>query len=143
MSSQSQIDKAKAQVIAFGNKNWDEVRASVDPGVLYDEVPTHRKTEGIEPFLATLKGWAGAFPDSKAAFHRALAVGNTVVLELTWHGTHKGPLQVPGGPIEATGKTIEVPACMIVEVGGGRTKSVRHFFDVATMLQQLGIARAA
>lgn len=139
----SPIDEAKAPIIAFGKKNWDEVRASLAPGILSDEVPTNRKTEGIEQFLTLLKGWAGAFPDSKATFHRALAAGSTVVLEVTWHGTHNGPLQVPGGPIAATGKTVEVPACMIIEVEKGKAKSIRHFFDMATMLHQLGIARAA
>ena len=45
-----------------------------------------------------------AIPDSKATFHTASASGNTVVLEVTWHGTHTGPLQIPGGDIAPTSR---------------------------------------
>ncbi len=35
------------------------------------------------------------------------------------------------------------PACMIVEIGDGKVKSMRHYFDMATLMQQLGISKAA
>lgn len=143
MSPQSRIDAAKAPVIAYGKKNWDELRASLAPGVLYDEVATHRKTKGIEEILTIFQGWAAAFPDSKATFHAVHPSGNTVVLELAWGGTHTGTLELPGGPVEATGRTFEVPACVIVEIEDDKAKSIRQYFDMATLLQQLGISLAA
>ena len=143
MSQHSLIDIAKSPNIGYGKKDWKAVRASVAPGVLYDEIATHRKMKGVDPFLETLQGWAKAFPDSKPIHHHAISSGTTVVLELTWHGTHTGPLQTPGGNIAATGKPIEIPACMIVEIGEGKAKSIRHYFDMATLMQQLGISKAA
>jgi len=143
MSQQSLIDAGKAPVLAYGEKNWNEVRASVAPGVLYDEIATHRKTHGVDQLLTAWQGWAAAFPDSKATFQNAFVSGNTVVLEVTWRGTHKGPLQTPGGRFAATGKTIEVPACLITEIGDGKAKSMRHYFDMATLMQQLGVEKAA
>jgi len=143
MSPLSPIDAAKSCIIAYGKKNWDELRASLVPGVLYNEVATHRKTKGIEDILAIFQGWAAAFPDSKAKFHAVLSSGNTVVMEITWGGTHSGPLQLPGGPVKATGRTFEVPACVIVEVEGDKAKSIRQYFDMATLLHQLGVALAA
>ena len=143
MSQHSLIDIAKSPNIGYGKKDWKAVRASVAPGVLYDEIATHRKMKGVDPFLETLQGWAKAFPDSKATHHRAISSGTTVVLELTWHGTHTGPLETPEGIVTATGKHIEIPACMVVEVGDGNVKSIRHYFDMATMMQQIGISKAA
>jgi predicted ester cyclase len=61
------------------------------------------------------------------------------VLELTWKGTHQGPLQTPQGSIAATGKRIEVRACAVVQIAGEKARSQRHYFDMATLLQQLGV----
>ena len=63
-----------------------------------------------------------------------------MTIELTWHGTHNGPLQTPAGSIPATGKKIDVRAVQIVELTpDGKTRRVRHYFDMATLLAQLGV----
>ncbi len=139
MVQQSVVDIAKAQVIAYNEKNWDKVKAGVAPGMIYDEVGTHRKVEGVDNVLAIWKGWATAMPDSKATVHSEVTSGNTVVLEMTWHGTHKGPLKTPAGDIPATGKTIELRACQVVEVANDKVKSVRQYFDMGSLLSQLGV----
>ncbi len=140
MSQQSMIDAAKAPTIAYGKKDWEAARAAIAPDFFYDEVATHRKMEGVDQVIACWKEWATAFPDSTATFHNALVSGNTVVVEVTWHGTHTGPLQTPGGQIAATGKPIEIRACQVVEIAGGKAKSERQYFDMATLLKQLGVA---
>src|SRR5437762_5055940 len=111
MSQQSLIDAAKAPTIAYNNKDWKAVKAAVTPDFLYDEVATQRKIEGADQVIAAWQGWGTAFPDSKATFHNAYASGDTVVLEVTWRGTHKGPLQAATRQIPATGKPIEIRAC--------------------------------
>jgi steroid delta-isomerase-like uncharacterized protein len=137
---QQLIDAAKAPMLAFNDKNWDAVRASISPDFVYDEVATNRKVQGADQVIPLWQGWATAFPDAKATFQRELLSGNTVVLEVTWRGTHKGPLQTPNGPIAATGKGIDVRACMAIEVAGDKARVQRHYFDMATLLQQIGAA---
>ena len=90
--------------------------------------------------IGVWQGWAAAFPDSKATFNSAQASGDNVVLEVTWQGTHQGPLQTPKGAIPATGKRIDIRACIVCETAGEKAKVQRQYFDMATMLQQLGIA---
>ena len=125
MLQQSLIDAAKAADIAYNNKDWDAAKAAMAPGCVYDEVATHRRVEGIEQVLAIWKGWAAAMPDSKATFHDAYVSGNTVVLEVTWRGTHTGPLQMPSGQIAATGKPFELRACQVIEITEGKAQSMR------------------
>ena len=139
MVQQSVVDVAKAQVIAYNEKNWDKAKAGVAPGLVYDEVGTHRKVQGVEAVLDIWKGWAKAMPDSKATFNSEVVSGNTVVLEMTWRGTHKGPLMMPTGEIPATGKTFELRACQVVEVANDKVASVRQYFDMASLLRQLGV----
>jgi steroid delta-isomerase-like uncharacterized protein len=142
LSPQQLIEAAKAPLITYGRKDWNGVRASITPNFVYDEVATGRTAQGADAALELWRGWATAFPDSAATFHSALVSGATVVLELTWNGTHTGPMETPKGLIAATGKTIEVRACNVVEVAAdtGRAKLQRHYFDLATLLQQIGVA---
>jgi len=139
LSEQQLINAAKAPVLAYNEKNWETVRTAVTTDSLYDEVATHRKAQGIDELIAVWRGWATAFPDSKATFGNAIASGNMVVLELRWQGTHQGPLQTPNAPIAPTGKRIDIRACMVIELAGEKTKTQRHYFDMATLLQQLGV----
>lgn len=140
VSPQALTEAAKALIIAYNDKNWEKAKAAITPDFLYDEVATGRRVEGADLTVAAWKGWAQAFPDSKGSFDRTHVAGNdTVVLELTWRGTHQGPLEMPTGSIPATGKRIEVRAVAIVEVKGEKGKTQRHFFDMASLLQQLGV----
>jgi steroid delta-isomerase-like uncharacterized protein len=137
---QQVIDAAKAPILAFNEKNWDAVRASITPDFVYDEVATNRKVQGVDQVIPLWQAWATAFPDAKATFQRELLCGSVVLLEHTWQGTHKGPLQTAGGSIPATGNRIDVRACMTVEVAGDKAKMQRHYFDMGTILQQIGVA---
>jgi steroid delta-isomerase-like uncharacterized protein len=136
---QQLIDAAKAPMLAFNEKNWDAVRASISPDFVYDEVATNRKVQGVDQVIPLWQGWATAFPDAKATFHRELPSDDSVVFEVSWRGTHKGPLQTPNGPIAATGNRIDVRACMVIEVVRDKAKAQRHYFDLGTILQQLGV----
>jgi steroid delta-isomerase-like uncharacterized protein len=139
MAEQSLVDIAKAPIIAYNDKNWDAVKAAVAPGFIYDEVGTQRKIQGINDVLAAWRGWATAIPDSKATFDNASTSGNTVILEVTWRGTQTGPLQTPTGQIlQPSGRKIELRACQVIEVANGKVQVMRHYYDMVTMLQQLG-----
>ncbi len=138
MPQKSVADLAKEQVIAYNEKDWDRARAALAPEVVYDEVGTHRKLKGVDDVLTAWKGWATAIPDSRATFHSETVSGNTAVLEITWNGTHSGPLNTGEREIPATGKKIELRAIQVVDVADDRVKSVRQYFDMGTLLQQIG-----
>jgi steroid delta-isomerase-like uncharacterized protein len=136
---QQLIDAAKALIQAYNDKNWNAVRASITPNFAYDEVGTGRKAQGADQVIALWQGWAKAMPDSRGTVNSAVAGGSTVALELTWQGTHNGPLETPNGPLAATGKRFEIRACQVTEMVGDKAKAQRHYFDMATLLQQLGV----
>ena len=50
-------------------------------------------------------------------------------------GTRTGPMQTPAGVIPATGKSVEVRTCRIIK--GDTVKSIRQYYDLMTMRQQL------
>ena len=141
--SQSIVDIAKAQITAYNNKDWNAVADTLAPSCVYDEIATHRRVQGISDIETAWRGWATAMPDSKGSFDSVSVSGNTVTLELTWRGTQSGPLQTPTGALPPSGRKIEIRACQIVEVADGKVQAIRHYFDMATLLQQLGAFSAA
>ena len=135
------IQTAKAAVMAYNDKNWDKARASLVEKAIYDEKGTGRRLQGVNQIIEAWQGWAKTFPDSKATFVAEYACGDTAVLELVWKGVQTGPLQTPTGSIPASNKPIEMPACQVVKVEGGKLQSMSHYFDMATMLRQLGVLK--
>jgi steroid delta-isomerase-like uncharacterized protein len=132
------IEIAKASISAYNDKDWSKAKALLAVDAVYDEKATHRRIQGADQIIEAWQGWAKAFPDSKATFVREFASGDTAVLEIVWKGIHTGPLQTPAGTIPASNKTIEMPACQVVQVEGGKIKSGSHYFDMLTMLTQIG-----
>ena len=49
---------------------------------------------------------------------------------------------MPSGTIPASSKSIELPACQIIEVAKAATNSFTHYFDMLTLLTQIGAAKA-
>ena len=61
-----------------------------------------------------------------------------VVTENEWRGTHRGPFF----GIPATGKKAKVRACVLWEFRGDVLRSETVYYDLATVLSQLGVLDA-
>ena len=140
-SPKTLLNAAKALVETFNARDWDAARAAITTDFVYEEMGTGRKLTGADASIEAFKGWVQAFPDANGTYRGThVADDGTVVLEVTWSGTHRGPLQTPSGSIAPTGKRIDVPACMVVDVAGGKARAQRHYFDMVTLLRQLDVA---
>jgi steroid delta-isomerase-like uncharacterized protein len=137
------IEIAKAAVTAYNKKDWNELGNLLAANAVYDEKATNRRLEGSGQIIEALQGWAQAFPDSKGTFIREFVSNDTAILELVWKGVHTGPLQTPTGAIPPTNKPIEVPACEVFRVEGGKVRSMSHYFDMLTLLNQIGVTGTA
>lgn len=109
---------------------------------MYEEYGTQRRIEGSDAVVAALQGWKKAFPDVKGTVDKALAVGNAVSIEVTWRGTHTGPLETANGSLPASGKAFTLVTAWTMDVENGKVKESRHYFDLTTILQQIGAAPA-
>src|SRR5471030_1177076 len=78
-----------------------------DGGYFYD-VAAGKKYYGSEIGL-TVDVYAAAFPDIHRKLDRFYFDGDTVIVELSLNGTHRGDLPTPKGPVPATGKEIHAP----------------------------------
>ncbi|KQT26077.1 ketosteroid isomerase [Chryseobacterium sp. Leaf405] len=89
----------------------------------------------------TVDVYATAFPDMHRELYDlyVLENENTVVVELSLNGTHKGPLELPSGTIPATNKTMQTPCCDVFKIENGKIKSFHCYTAATILLGQLGI----
>ena len=129
---------AREQVDAFSSGNWELLRGTLASDSRYDELGTQRKIEGPEKIVELFKAWKAAFPDGAGTVTSAFASGDKAALEVTWKGTHTGPLTTAEGTIPASGKRQETPAAIFFTFEGNKIKESRHYFDSLTLLKQIG-----
>ena len=123
---------------AFNDADWDAFRAEVSDDVVYVESGTGRRIEGADAYLALCEGWKQALPDVRGTVRRAVEGDGVVAQEVTWTGTHDGPLPTPNGDIPATGRPVSVEATLWVDARDGRVSEVHHHLDVMALLAQIG-----
>ena len=129
---------ARDQIDAFNKSDWERLQAQLASDCLYDELGTERKIEGPEQIVETFQAWKTAFPDATGTVTSAVADGKTVALEVTWKGTHTGPLATPRGVLQPSGKGQMTPAAFFFTFGGDKIKQSRHYFDSTTLFKQIG-----
>ena len=129
---------AREQIDAFNTGDWERVRAGLASDSRFDELGTERKADGPEKIVELFRGWKQAFPDAVGTVTSAIASGDTAAMEVTWKGTHTGPLTTAEGTIPASGKRQETPAVIFFTFEGDKIKESRHYFDSLTLLKQIG-----
>jgi steroid delta-isomerase-like uncharacterized protein len=87
--------------------------------------------------------WADAFPDGSITVNRVIPSGDTVVVEFTGRGTHTGDLVTPMGVFPATGKSLTLQLCDVLEFRDGKIRSQHAYMDSGSLTAQLGLTGQA
>jgi steroid delta-isomerase-like uncharacterized protein len=129
---------AREAVEAFNTSDWERSKAILAPDYVLNELGTQRRIEGPDAAIESMQGWKEAMPDVVGTVTNTFVSGNTVTLQITWEGTQTGPLEGPMGTIPASGKRQVTPAAWILTFEGERIKESHHYFDMVTVLTQIG-----
>ena len=139
------IDLINKHLADFNASNWTEWKAALAPDVVYEEVPTRIKVNGPDEAVKSVQRWKKAFPDSTGTMLDAIESedGSELAVEVEWRGTHTAVLEGPMGTIPPTNKKVTVKATMMYKVRNNKIVDFRHFFDLLTILAQIGVAPMA
>ena len=81
-----------------------------------------------------------AFPGSKFNILFTVAQGDYVVVNWKITGTHAGPLGTPsGGTVPPTGKPATVVGSSTYQIRNGKVVHTWNFWDMSSLLTQLGL----
>jgi len=139
MSAQDNVKIARKNYEAFNNRDFDGGVAQAAENIELLNVPLGVTLHGPEGFRQILEGWATAFPDGRVEVTNIVAGEEGVVIEFRGRGTHTGPLSGPTGEIPATGRSVDVPFCDVMQIKNGKITSLHTYYDAATMMGQLGL----
>lgn len=134
----AEVSTVRSHVRAISSKDWDVWRTTVTPTVSYDEPATLRRLGGVEAVIEALRIWTTAFPDVQGRITNAGSSGSQVFAEITWEGTQTGPLVAPQGTIPASGRRGSIRAVEVFAFEGDRIAQIRHYFDLLSLLRQVG-----
>ena len=130
---------AQAGVDAFNARDRAAMRKlyASDATILNPDSPIAMSVdEMISGFDASLS----AFPDARISLGSVLADGDDVAFEMTWTGTHEGPLEMPdGSELPATGLTVSFSVAVVLETTEGLIRRERQYYDNLGILDQLGV----
>lgn len=93
---------------------------------------------GKEGFRQMMAMWKAPFPDGEVTLARQVASADGVANEGIYRATHSQPLDLPGGSLPASGRSIELPFCDVWHLRQGQIVTVHHYSDTATLLRQIG-----
>jgi steroid delta-isomerase-like uncharacterized protein len=142
--AQSAADVARESIECFNDGDFDRLRSLLADDSHEEEYSTQRRLDGADAQVEAARGWKEAFPDGHGTIHAAYADGNAVTIELTWEGTQSGPMRTPdGGELPPSNRRGKVNACQVMEIEDGKIKSTHHYFDLMTILQQIGAMEQA
>ncbi|HEY0969802.1 MAG TPA: ester cyclase [Gemmatimonadales bacterium] len=123
----------------YNARDFDRLDSVIAPDAEYRNVATGEVFRGAEGVKRYQRNWASAFPESRVEIQNLAACGETVTVEFIGRGRHSGPLNTPQGTIQPTGKDVELALCDVLSVRDGRITGGRTYFDLASLMRQLGV----
>lgn len=103
----------------------------------YEIIPTSQVFDGADAVMEYYTTTRTAFPDQRHANVRLHHTDDAVIAEFDLLGTHLGPLY----GVPPTGKTFTCPVVAFFFFSGEHISCERIYFDVLTIMTQLGVAQ--
>ena len=130
----------KEQFEAFNRHDVDAFAAFYTPDALIHDPQYPEPLKGRDAIRRDIADFLAAFPDLNFTLKTVVESGDTVAFEGAGKGTHKGPMASPAGEIPATNRPMEFRFAAFLRVNGqGLIAEERRYFDMAGMMQQLGL----
>ena len=128
---------------AYNRNDFEAAMALHHPDTETLVVATGQRLLGHDGVREYMGSWTTAFPGSQVEVRNVVAGEDGAVVEFVGRGVHGGPLQTPGGVIPPTGRTVEIPFADVWAARDGKLAGSRVYFDVLTILGQIGAAPPA
>jgi predicted ester cyclase len=120
----------------------DKAVASLSADCEIIDVPAGWTSIGPNGYRQLLLFFADGFPGGRVEITNVFATEDQAVVEFVGRGTNTGTLHLPTGDIPATGRSAELRFCDAMQIRNGKFVSVHIYYNVMTMLQQLGLVPA-
>lgn len=142
MSKEQNIETVRNVYAGFNTGNVSLLMTLVTDDFALVDVALGMSWHGKQGWGEWLQNWAVAMPDAQTHLDLLVADGDVVVTEHHGGGTHTGPMATPAGVVPPTGNAILLKFAEVFEMREGRIKTMRAYWDSASLLRQLGVGAA-
>jgi len=132
--------RASAYIEGPNPLTWDGIYHFLAEDCEVIDVPSGWTSIGPGGYKQLLLFFADAFPNSSVEVTNVFATEQEAVIEFVGRGANSGPLHLPTGDVPATGRSVELRFCDTIQIRKGKVVSVHIYYNVMTMLRQLGLA---
>jgi steroid delta-isomerase-like uncharacterized protein len=127
-------DMARTMMTSMDNKKEADFLAPLADTVEYDDMTQPQTSKGKAEAKKFFKEMTTAFPDTKSTLVNVFAVGDYVIKETQWTGTHKATFF----GMAPTKKTVNVKGLEIEQFKDGKMVKGWSYSNGADFMQQLG-----
>lgn len=132
-------DIQKKQVDAINRHDANAFAALYATRAIAHDPQYPEPLKGREAIRKDIEDFFQAFPDLQARLVSVLASGDTVASEVELSGTHKVSLASPTGAIPPTNRQVQLRVAGFDRVEGDVITESRRYYDLAGLMQQLGL----
>jgi steroid delta-isomerase-like uncharacterized protein len=130
---------ARAEVDKYNAHDLDGLAALFSSDAEIINVPTGVSGRGQKTARDSAQTLLTAFPDGKFEVTSVVAGERGAAVEYVGRGTHTGKLAAAAGALPPTGRKLDVRICDVMDIQGGKITSVRSYWDLYGVLNQLGL----
>jgi predicted ester cyclase len=123
----------------FNQRKLDEIGQWCTDDYELVNVPFNMALSGKDAVKQFDQAWLDAFPDGQVEITSMVCSEDMCCVEYTGRGTHTGPLMIAEGTLEPTGREAELHLCDVSTFEGGKVASTNCYYDVHSLLAQLGV----
>ena len=120
----------------WNQRDWSGLRDGLHSGYSYTSGLGKEMTG--EAMLNIAMMFTNAFPDGKLEVKQVYTQGDVAIAETVSRGTHQGELLGAA----ATGKSVELPICNVIELRDGKVYREREYMDMLTVMTEIGVVKA-
>ena len=121
---------------AWASRDVEKILNLYSDDCVWEDLAIGKVMSGKEEIRSFLNEWFAAFPDNTLETTSSITSGHFQCAEWINRGTHNGDfLNIP-----ATGKTVSIRGASIIELRKGKIIRSTDYYDMASLLRQLGIS---
>jgi hypothetical protein len=147
MAAQEHVALARSLLELFNNRQsdpaWLEKSIAAFAADAEDvDVPSGTTLHGPDGHKRIMLFLAENFPDLRVELINAFATEDQVTLEGAWCWNDTGPLPLPSGALPSMRHSGTLRFCSIFRIRKGKIASHHSYYDMLTLMEQLGLAPA-
>jgi steroid delta-isomerase-like uncharacterized protein len=106
----------------------------------YIDVPSGTTLHGTDGYKRIVLFFVESFPDSRVELTDVFATEDRVALEYIWRWNDTGPLLLTSGAHPSRRRSGQLRCCFVYQIRNGKITSLHHYYDMTTLMEQLGLA---